>query len=369
MIAANVALERPAGVTWHEVATAAELARACEERVSRLRRPADGGSGRGLQARGTRAGEDQEGGPRSPELELEPTADVARRPRRGAAARSDARRRSPPSTARTRSSRRARSCVAKGLDAIVVNDISRCGHRLRGRGQRGHDPHRPAASATSRAQPRRRSPRRFSTPSRPCAPGRLRHSSRLAGPKVSGSMEQRIRPLPARLRVAGARRSRRGDRAAEQGAQPGARQGLDPRGARPSAVSRPALRERGARVSGDRLERARPTTTRCSAWAARCSCSAATARPASRSRWPARWRPSARTTGATATARGAPPAASDAADAAPACDYRHVRRCYSRRHSFRAGARAAVAVQRVGARPLFLRNSRWGSLQTQEVEK
>ena len=58
-----------------------------------------------------------------------------------------------------------------------------------------------------------------------------------------------------------------------------------------------AQRYEGAAAEFEAVARTRrPTTTRCSASGARCSCSAATARPASRSRWPARCVPSARTT-------------------------------------------------------------------------
>ena len=116
-------------------------------------------------------------------------------------------------------------------------------HRLRRRRQRGHDPHRRSGIATCRARARRRSPRRSSTPSRACA----------AAVKLRCDGE-RLRPLPARLRAARPRRPPGRDRAAQQGARPRARQGLDPRGARTRAVSRAALRKRRRRVRGGRLQ-------------------------------------------------------------------------------------------------------------------
>ena len=116
----------------------------------------------------------------------------------------------------------------------------------------------------------------------------------LSDTRVKSRDGQRIRPVPPRLRLLD-----HGDHQAAivpltQGPRPRARQGLDPRGARPRAVPRTALRGRRRRVRGGRRQRAHRTTTRSSAWAARCSCSAATARPASRSRWPVRCAPSGR---------------------------------------------------------------------------
>ena len=94
----------------------------------------------------------------------------------------------------------------------------------------------------------------------------------------------------------------------QQGARSGARQGLDPRGAGPRAVPRPALRaapptEFEAVAAQRADERLRAVLPR----AARCSCWDAIARPASRWRWRARCGPSATTTGCTATARAATP--------------------------------------------------------------
>ena len=61
----------------------------------------------------------------------------------------------------------------KGLDAVVVNDISRPGDRLRHARQRGHVRDRRRRAAACRAAPRRRWPRRSST-CRGAARGRQR---------------------------------------------------------------------------------------------------------------------------------------------------------------------------------------------------
>ena len=66
-------------------------------------------------------------------------------PRAARARRSSA---SPPSTARARVDARASKLERKGLDAIVVNDISRADIGFDVGRERGHDRHRAAASST-----------------------------------------------------------------------------------------------------------------------------------------------------------------------------------------------------------------------------
>ena len=57
---------------------------------------------------------------------------------------------SPPSTGPRASTRARDKLERKGLDAIVVNDISRADDRLRLGGERGHDRRCPTASITFR---------------------------------------------------------------------------------------------------------------------------------------------------------------------------------------------------------------------------
>ncbi len=171
-MAANVALPTPAGVVRREVVTAAELEDACEQRVPRLRRAADGRRRRRLPpGRRPREGKIKKSSRERLELVLEPTADVlaglAAQRRDGqtlvgfAAEHGERALECAPRQAHRQAPRRARRQRHLTL-----------GHRLRRRRQRGHDPQRGAgagrASATCRAPARRRSPRRSSTPSRAC---------------------------------------------------------------------------------------------------------------------------------------------------------------------------------------------------------
>ncbi len=124
VIAANVALERPAGIVWREVATAAELARACEEEFPQCdvllmaAAVADFRPVAPAQAKLKKAGRT------GMRLELEPTADVLA----GLAAR-----RRPDQTLVGFAAEHGERAVehgrakltGKGLDAVVVNDISR----------------------------------------------------------------------------------------------------------------------------------------------------------------------------------------------------------------------------------------------------
>ena len=151
---------------------------------------------------------------------------------------------------------------------------------------------RAAARAGGRCRRGRAAPR----PSR-----RVLHWSRLT---MSGAYEL----YPQRHRAARARRLPRRRRAAARAPATWSPTRLGPRGARPRAVPRAAL-PRGRRgVRAPSSSARRPTTTRCSASAARCSCWAATTRRASRWRWRRACAPSGRTTGATASAPGDTPA-------------------------------------------------------------
>ena len=124
MIAANVTLPRPAGVAWREVGTVEQLREACEQEFPRCdvllmaAAVADFRPTESLDGKLKKAGREH--------LRLELEADPGRAQGAGgrAAARADAcgiRRR-----ARQRRDRvRPRQAEEKGLDAVVVNDISR----------------------------------------------------------------------------------------------------------------------------------------------------------------------------------------------------------------------------------------------------
>ena len=133
-----------------DVATAAELQQACEQEFPACDvllmaaavadfRPAEPGR----RARSRRPGAS------ACELELEPTADVlaGSRPRSAAPARRSSG--SPPSTASGRSRTARGKLAAKGLDAVVVNDISRADIGFDVGRQRGHDPHRADGDGTA----------------------------------------------------------------------------------------------------------------------------------------------------------------------------------------------------------------------------
>ena len=131
VVAANVALERPAGVAWHEVRTAAQLQEACEREfpacdvlvmaaaVADFRPVAPGAPpGQPVDGKLKKAGREHL------RLELEPTADVLS---------ALAAQRSPGQTLVGFAAEHGDGAVAygrgkleaKGLDAVVVNDISR----------------------------------------------------------------------------------------------------------------------------------------------------------------------------------------------------------------------------------------------------
>ena len=131
VVAANVALERPAGVAWHEVRTAAQLQEACEREfpacdvlvmaaaVADFRPVAPGAPpGQPVDGKLKKAGREHL------RLELEPTADVlsalAAQRRPGQTLVGFAAEHGDGAVAYGRG-----KLEAKGLDAVVVNDISR----------------------------------------------------------------------------------------------------------------------------------------------------------------------------------------------------------------------------------------------------
>jgi phosphopantothenoylcysteine decarboxylase/phosphopantothenate--cysteine ligase len=124
VIAANVALDPPAGVVWREVSTAAELRLACEEAFPACDVLLMAAAVADFRPASPTEGKIKKGGRERLELELEPTADVIS---------GLAERRRPDQTLvgfAAEHGERAIECgraklAGKGLDAVVVNDISR----------------------------------------------------------------------------------------------------------------------------------------------------------------------------------------------------------------------------------------------------
>ena len=189
------------------------------------------------------------------ERRLERTPDIlaglAAAPRRADARRlrGRARRRRARGTA-------ARSSRARALDAIVVNDMVRAGHRLRRRRQRGDDHHRRRASATCRGPPRPRSRERSWTRSIVLRTPRDR-------PAWHGGVEW------SSTEAEQAAGHRRGDRG----------------GCRARPADRAEHRDAASRCSGEVARR--PRRRRCSP---RGTCSSRTSPASARRRWPARSR-------------------------------------------------------------------------------
>jgi len=124
VIAANVALEHPAGIVWKEVSTAAELASACEEEFPECDVLLMAAAVADFRPVAPAREKLKKAGRAGMRLELEPTADVLA----GLAAR----RRSDQTLVGfaaehgERSVEHARAkLTGKGLDAVIVNDISR----------------------------------------------------------------------------------------------------------------------------------------------------------------------------------------------------------------------------------------------------
>ena len=150
VIAANVALAHPAGLAWHEVSTAAQLAEACEREFPACDvllmaaavadfRPMDPANGKLKKAGRERI-----------RLELEATPDVLS---------ALAERRRPGQTLVGFAAEHGAGAIEygrgkledKGLDAIVVNDISRPDIGIGAASQRSDDPHRRGRGARCRA--------------------------------------------------------------------------------------------------------------------------------------------------------------------------------------------------------------------------
>ena len=172
VIAANVALPRDARVTYVDVETAAELQAACAaafpaaDVLLMAAAVADFRPARSFAGKLKKATEERM------RVELERTPDIlsglaaARRPGQTIVGFAAEHGEGALDYGREKLAR-------KGLDAVVVNDVSRTRHRLRRGRQRGHDPHARPARRTSRARPRRRSRARCSTrswPARRAAP-------------------------------------------------------------------------------------------------------------------------------------------------------------------------------------------------------
>jgi phosphopantothenoylcysteine decarboxylase / phosphopantothenate---cysteine ligase len=124
VIAANVALEPPAGAAWREVSTAAELRQACEEEFPACDILLMAAAVADFRPASPAAGKIKKAGRERLQVELEPTADVIA---------GLAERRRPDQTLvgfAAEHGERAIECggaklAGKGLDAVVVNDISR----------------------------------------------------------------------------------------------------------------------------------------------------------------------------------------------------------------------------------------------------
>jgi phosphopantothenoylcysteine decarboxylase/phosphopantothenate--cysteine ligase len=124
VIAANVALDPPAGVAWREVATAAELRQACEEEFPSCDVLLMAAAVADFRPASPAAGKIKKAGREGLKVQLEPTADVIA---------GLAERRRPDQTLvgfaaehGERAIERGRAKLAgKGLDAVVVNDIAR----------------------------------------------------------------------------------------------------------------------------------------------------------------------------------------------------------------------------------------------------
>jgi phosphopantothenoylcysteine decarboxylase / phosphopantothenate---cysteine ligase len=124
LLAANVALARPAGIAWREVVTAADLEQACEQEFGTCDVLLMAAAVADFRPAAPSDGKIKKAGQASLELELEPTADVLS----GLAAQ-----RRDGQTLIGFAAEHGESAIecgrekllAKGVDALVVNDISR----------------------------------------------------------------------------------------------------------------------------------------------------------------------------------------------------------------------------------------------------
>ena len=178
---------------------------------------------------------------------------------------------------------RARDKLArKGLDAIVVNDISRPDigfdsdqNEVVIIGARGRAP-RSAQLQGGGRDPRARLRAGAALPRgiEPAASARA-DDRRFAHPRAG-----RVRPVPARPRADRRESLGAGDRAPREGEATRAGQELDPRDAWARVLSQRPLSAAPQRSSGPSSIATRPTTTRTSAWAARSRSSATGGLPA-----------------------------------------------------------------------------------------
>ena len=185
LVAANVALATPPGVVRREVVTAAELEQACEREFPDCDVLLMAAAVADFTPAAPADGQDQEVERERLELVLEPTADVlaglAAHRRDGQTLVGFAAEHGERALEHARG-----KLTAKGLDAVVVNDISRSDIGFdvdanevtiltAAASANGADraatasARRGSSSVTCRARPRRRSPRRSSTRSRACA--------------------------------------------------------------------------------------------------------------------------------------------------------------------------------------------------------
>ena len=223
-------------------------------------------------------------------------------------------------------SARADKLERKGLDAVVLNDISRPDIGFDSERQRGHDRHRRAARPGRRRRRRRASWRlRSSTGWR----AEDSHRGRGAMTEDPRSAEERGEVVydlfRAGQRAAGGRRLRRRHHPARAG--PARSSPTRPRSARRSAAptSARAASSRPARSSPRWSSAPRSTTTPTSAWAGR-SCK--TGRPRRRAAtpcWPRACARTARTTGRSGTGC-APPAELDGRHAVGRLELAHRHR-------------------------------------------
>ena len=185
--------------------------------------------------------------------DLEPTEDIlaALGGQRGARARRSSA--SPPSTAADGVERAREKLERKGADAIVFNDVSRSGDRLRARRERGRRSSRPGASTqvplASKEEVADAILDRVEALRSGVAGARAR---RLAALRTLPMSDDRIRTtpstaLPARHGAARGRRLRAGHGAARRGGPPGAREELGARGARPRLLPQPPASPRPRR--------------------------------------------------------------------------------------------------------------------------
>jgi phosphopantothenoylcysteine decarboxylase/phosphopantothenate--cysteine ligase len=123
-VGANVALPRPAGIAWREVATAAELEQACEQEFPGCDVLLMAAAVADFRPAAPTAGKIKKSSRERLQVELEPTADVlaglARRRRDGQTLVGFAAEHGEGAIDHGRE-----KLSAKGLDAVVVNDISR----------------------------------------------------------------------------------------------------------------------------------------------------------------------------------------------------------------------------------------------------